>query len=351
MTPGDSTRATMLRTAAFVLVNLIVAIVIVEIVLASVMAFPSAAGVMPRRVRLLFQQVYRHFNRSIIQFEPACARYDAELTYTLKPGQCSFENVEFETGLQINREGLRDDEAALQGPEVIVLGDSHAMGWGVQQDETFARVLARATGRKVLNAGVSSYGTVRAMKLLDRLDTSRLQTLVIQYHDSDVVENLAFREHGGMPPILTAPQYQATVDWYLSRRGYRPGKYIFGLFQKATGLETPDPNAPRMPQLSSVEEAELFLRVLVRGSRTPLDAVRIIVFEASEEIRPPRSFLANVAVLSRRDDQPAHLRRLRPLDVAALLEESDFYHLDDHLRASGHEKIGKALAEVIQSQR
>jgi hypothetical protein len=232
---------------------------------------------------------------------------------------------------------------------VIVLGDSHAMGWGVQQDESFPRVLARASGRKVLNAGVSSFGTMRELRLLDRLDTSRLQTLVVQYHDSDMVENLAFREHGGMPPILTEAQYQATVEWYQARRGYRPGKYLFGLLQKATGLETPDPNAPRMPVLSSVEEAELFLRVLGRGSRKPLDAVRVVVFEASEQIRPPRSFLANVGVLSRRADQPEHIRRLRLLDVAALLEESDFYHLDDHLRASGHDKIARALAAIVVS--
>jgi hypothetical protein len=75
--------------------------------------------------------------------------------------------------------------------------------------------------------------------------------------------------------------------------------------------------------------------------------VQLIVFEASEQIRPPRSFLANVAVISRGDDQPAFIRRLRALDVAPLLEEDDFYRLDDHLRASGHEKIGKALAGLV----
>ncbi len=292
------------RTVAFLLFNVIFAVTVVEIVLATVMGAPSVAGAMPRSVRLLFQQVYRHFNRSIIQFEPACTQYDPQLTYILKPGQCTFENVEFRTEVRANRLGLRDDEAALEAPDVIVLGDSFAMGWGVQQDETLSRVLARASGLKVLNAGISSYGTPRELKLLERLDTSALKFLIVQYHDSDLVENAAFREHNGTLPILTQPQYQATVDWYQARRGYRPGKYVSGLFQKVSGLETPDPNAPRMSVISSVEEAELFLNVLAHGSRTPLDNVRIIVFEASEQIRPPRSFLANVAVISRRDNQP-----------------------------------------------
>jgi hypothetical protein len=33
------------------------------------------------------------------------------------------------------------------------------MGWGVAQDATFAAIIARETGRRVLNAAVSSYGT------------------------------------------------------------------------------------------------------------------------------------------------------------------------------------------------
>jgi hypothetical protein len=338
----------LLRVGAFLLFNLIVAVVVVEIVLVAIMAAPSAAGAMPRNVRVLFQQVYRHFKRSLVQFEPACTQYDPELTYVLRPGQCTFENVEFRTDLRINRAGLRDDDAALEAPEVIVLGDSYAMGWGVQQDETLARVLARTSGLKVLNAGISSYGTVREMKLLDRLDTSQLKVLVVQYHDTDVVENLAFREHGGAIPILSSDQYQATVDWYQARQGYWPGKYLSGLLLKITGLETPDPNAPRMPAaLSSLEEATLFLNVLARGTRTTLEGVKVVVFEASEQIRPPRSFLANMAVASRRDDYPAFIQRLQAVDVAPLLEETDFYDLDDHFRASGHAVVGKALAEAI----
>ena len=340
----------LLGTIAFLLFNVIFALVVVEMVLAVVVATPSAAAAMPRNVRLLFQQVYRHFKRSLIQFEPACTQYDPELTYILRPGRCTFENVEFSTEVRVNRLGLRDDDAALEAPDVVVLGDSYAMGWGVQQEETLERVLAHLSGLKVLNAGISSYGTAREMKLLDRLDTSRMKFLVVQYHDSDIVENLAFREHSGTIPILGPAAYQATVDWYQARQGYWPGKYLSGLFMKISGLETPEPNAPRMPSsISSVEEATLFLNVLAHGTRKPLDDVRLIVFESSEQIRPPRSFLANVAVISRRNDQPAFIRRLHALDVAPLLEEDDFFSLDDHLRASGHEKIGKALAGMLNA--
>jgi hypothetical protein len=344
-------RGRLFRIGAFLLFNLVVAVAVLELLFVTMMASPSAAAALPRNVRVLFQQVYRHFTRSLVQFEPSCAQYDPELTYVLKPGRCSFDNVEFTTELRINRAGLRDEDSALEAPDVIVVGDSYAMGWGVQQDETLSRVLARVSGLKVLNAGISSYGTVRELRLLDRLDTSRMKVLVVQYNATDLVENVAFREHGGAIPILAAGQYQATFDWCQARQGYWPGKYMSGLFLKLTRLETPEPHAARIPSsMSSLEEATLFVDVLARGARKPLDDVTVIVFEASEQIRPPRSFLANVAVVSRGDQQPPHVRRLRALDVAPLLEEQDFYSLDDHLRASGHEKIGRALAEILTAR-
>ena len=74
---------------------------------------------------------------------------------------------------------MRDDEESLKAPEVIVLGDSVAMGWGIEQNETMAQQIEAMAGLKVLNAGISSYGTVREMKLLNRLDLSRVKYLVI----------------------------------------------------------------------------------------------------------------------------------------------------------------------------
>ena len=41
---------------------------------------------------------------------------------------------------------------------LVVLGDSFVWGFGVEEGETFAEVLARSTGAEVVNAGVSGYG-------------------------------------------------------------------------------------------------------------------------------------------------------------------------------------------------
>src|SRR6185369_143664 len=45
-------------------------------------------------------------NRDFIQYNSRCARYDARLTYTLRPGRCTFSNVEFSTVVRTNRAGL-----------------------------------------------------------------------------------------------------------------------------------------------------------------------------------------------------------------------------------------------------
>jgi hypothetical protein len=333
----------------FLAVNLLVAGAIVEGVLVLLLAAPRLTGAMPRPVRQLVQQVYRHFNRSFIQFDPACATYDSELTYTLRPGTCTFENVEFRTAYQINRLGLRDDNDALNAPEVIVLGDSHVMGWGVEQDETLARVLGKSSGKRVLDAGISSYGTAREIRLLERLDVSRLEWLIIQYSDNDWPENRTLRDHGGFLPIMSEAQYQSAVLHYAAQRGYFPGKYLYRILMKVFRLEEPEPDLVTMGNVTPTEEAEAFLNVIAH-SRVPLESVQIIVFEVNEQIRPPRPFIAALEAAHRRADYPIFVQRLRTLDVAALLSPDDFYSLDDHMRAQGHSKVGQALTDIIRTR-
>src|SRR5262245_1272614 len=87
-------------------------------------------------VRLLRMARSYHLNqeRRLIQFQPECATYDPGLTYTLIPSSaCTVASREFSVEYRANRLGLRDDDASLVKPEIVVLGDSHAMGWGVAE--------------------------------------------------------------------------------------------------------------------------------------------------------------------------------------------------------------------------
>ncbi|MGO8056386.1 hypothetical protein, partial [Rhizobium leguminosarum] len=51
--------------------------------------------------------------------------------------------------------------------------------------------IEKISGLRVLNAGISSYGTAREIELLKQLDTSALKFIMIQYCSNDDAENNA----------------------------------------------------------------------------------------------------------------------------------------------------------------
>ncbi len=344
------TIASLRKTLIWVVVNLLITAALLEAIFVLLLHAPRMVAASPKPVQGLVQQMYRHFNRSLIQFEPACARYDPEVTYTLKPGSCTFENEEFSTTVQANRLGLRDSDAALVAPEAIVLGDSHVMGWGVQQDETLARVLARKSGLRVLNAAVSSYATVREMRMLGRLDTSSLKILIIQYADNDMPENRTFFQQHGRLPITSEAQYQTIVRHYQSQQSYLPGKYVYRLFMKVLRLERPEPDQLKMDVLPPAEEADYFLYALEHAGRTDLSNVQVVVFEMNKQ-EPTRPFLAGLDRERQTASRPAWVRRLIVFDVGPRLKPGNFFVVDDHMNASGHQAVGEALAARLKVQR
>ena len=144
--------------------SLFIALLLVEALLVVVLSHPSLISAKDgsvSRVLGILRQYYMESDRAIVQFDPQCFRFDPELTYTLKPeSSCTVVNREHEVEYRANRQGLRDSESALVHPGIVVVGDSHAMGWGVAQSESFPKVLERELKVPVLNAaGVSAART------------------------------------------------------------------------------------------------------------------------------------------------------------------------------------------------
>jgi len=277
-----------------------------------------------------------------IQYDRECARYDPEVTYTLRPGTCVFANDEFSVRVDVNRLGLRDDELSLEAPEIVVLGDSFAMGWGVEQDETFAQLLAKRTGLRVLNAGISSYATARELLTLGRIDTSRLRLIVIQYcRDNDYPENRTFVENGGRLPIMPREAYEALVDQSAQRGGYWLGRNLEGLLKAASGdhpIESPKPDAP--------SEARTFLDVL-RYAPVDLSHVPILLLELDGYGGSDDEFLDAVDAALAAGEAPGSGWRVRTLRLRRSLKRRHFYRLDPHLNAAGHRAVADLILEVL----
>ena len=339
-----------MKALAFIACSIVAAALLVEIVIVSLLHAPWVVGVSPEAMRRGIQQVYRNFNRSLIQFDPRCARYDAGLGYTLKPGTCTFGNIDFENVYRISEPGVRDDPASLDAPEVIVVGNSHAMGWGVDQEQALPQVLARKLGRKVLNAAVPSYGTVREMLMLKRLNTSNLRVLVVQYSDTDLPENQTFRLNANQLPTMNEQQYQTIVRHDGSQRSYYPGKYVYRLLMKILHLEEPEPDQLRLEPMPAAQEAQLFLFTVEHASGVRLDDVQVVAFEINER-RTARPFIAAVDQERRRRGRAPFINRLKAVDVAPQLTRDDFYRLDGHMNGRGHEKVAAALADAIRGTR
>ncbi len=123
-----------------------------------------------------------------------CVKFDKDLIYIPKAGVCEFSNPEFRTNMHFDSErrlNKVDDKIDKDEKIIAVIGDSIAMGWGVQDNETFSYLLQELTGKKVINQGVSSYGTIREIKRLKRSKYyNQVDTIIIQYHVNDKGENI-----------------------------------------------------------------------------------------------------------------------------------------------------------------
>ena len=328
------------------LFSLVVSLAISEAFFSLLLSHPAWLARMPANVLSHVRAYYLHHDRTLVQAMPECARYDPGLFYTLKPGACRFQAREFDVEVRVNSAGLRDDEESLEAPEVIVAGDSFAMGWGVQQDEAFPQAIAKASGLRVLNAGVPSYGTVREMRLLDRLDTSRLRWLLIQYDDNDEPENQAYFEAQNQLVIHPEGTYARDVRRDASRHGYWFGKTSFEILH---GILEPEP-LPAAAEVTPKEEARYFANALIHATRRDLSSVRIIVFE----LQPYRvSQSAFETALMREISLAGHkpyIRGMQLLDLHGVVGPEDYYVLDDHLRAQGHAKLARLLMAEMREE-
>ena len=144
-------------------------------------------------IKSIQKKIYSRGYRNIWQLNSSCTSFDKELLYKPNIGKCNFSNPEFQTELNFNEFSREHNLKKIypnQNDYILVLGDSVAMGWGVNDLETFPYLLEELLNRRVYNLAVSSYGTVREIK---RLKLSpyyeNSKTIIIQYNSNDIYEN------------------------------------------------------------------------------------------------------------------------------------------------------------------
>lgn len=344
------------KSLVFVLYN----IMVIGIVLSSIELYfdhlLNHPDEIPHSFKKAFEDYYSYYDRKIIQYNRNTARYDEDLFYTLKSGSFEFNNREFNTQYNVNSLGLRDDELSLNDPKIVVVGDSYAMGWGVKQEETFSELLQSSLQETVLNAGISSYGTVREMESLNRIDLSQVEYLIIQYCMNDESENKAYYEFNNQLNISSKHTYDQTVKLYEENVNYYPLKYSSKLLSALilgndimNPIDHPTDSSDLIQTMNStsLNDAQLFLNVLMNSSH--IDSIPNIIVTHLDYF-PPSQFFDHLRGQLQLKKYKRLADRLILLDMTEYLNMHDFFALDHHLNAKGHEKVFMALHNLIENQ-
>lgn len=294
------------------------------------------------------QDIYFQYLRNIPSFQMGLGKYDPDLFYTLKPSNSNSHsvrpsyavnsNIEFSNTYKINSQGIRDDEISLDFPEIIILGDSHTMGWGVEEDETFSNLLEQKMEKKILNTGIVSYGTARQYLMFNKLKIDSCKTIILQYCSNDMRENQSFVENGYQLKISSEEEYQFRYKRNFLHANYYPFKFSFESFaHQIRRLEKPKEYEPveLLDQVSNFFAIVKLLKEVFDGE--------IIIFNLESYDTTDKYFLAFKKYM-----EEHHLEKIQLIDFSKKLKENDYFIIDGHINVSGHQKVSDEIGKILK---
>jgi|GEM_PF-5500459 len=292
------------------------------------------------------QLLYLHSIRNIYY---DCMQFSSEeYVYKMKPGQCNLKNIEFDTILTHDAEGFRNQRTA-SGYDVATIGDSHAQGWGVTDDQTFSNLLESQFGYPTKNLGIASYGTMRELEVLDEYGKDA-KYVILQYCDNDFGENSAAL-------TLSKEDFRSQVEarWLNRIATYKQGKAMgykkplsdLGVMIRDRSYTSKSKWRKSAERRNMEQEASVFGQIIERY-RPLLEGKRLVVFESADSGLNSTRFAETFG---------SELRKLnwlsvRVIDTTKDLKLNDYYFLDGHPKPIGHRKLAAALAgEISQWER
>lgn len=313
-------------------------------------------------------------------------RHDPLLGWAHRPGREGvFETDQFRTHVRINRKGLRDREHSYGRPDdtkrILVIGDSFAWGFGVEEAERFSELLEASMGIEVINAGISGYSTDQSLLWLKSEGARYDYDFVVgvfpgnDHYDNHLARNyfiynkprfeivgdsLALR---GVP--VPKPPRRLLLERYLRRRSVlanRLSRSLRGSYEralsrseKALALHTEVFGQPAPPWA-----------LLRRGeSGDPFGLMRAIVDEVRSVARQngagfmmvstPRYWIGDEMAGGSYEDLVAAIRSagILLLDVESLpgFDHASMVIPDDgHWSPEGHVFLAEELAGIIEQQ-
>jgi lysophospholipase L1-like esterase len=156
-------------------------------------------------------------------------RYDAELGWFPIPNASSSFTGTRTIAVRNNSLGLRDIEHdRTPRPTALFLGDSFVWGYDVEANERFTELLRKdLPGMRIVNAGVSGYGTDQEYLLLQRIwGEIKPDVVVLMFCvGNDRIDNTANVRNGGyLKPYL---QQAADGAWRFAGQPVPQSRYVY----------------------------------------------------------------------------------------------------------------------------
>ena len=344
----------------------------------SVLKHRYEKGVIAERVFL--DKVFRASVTSIRPLPQYVGVYDTLTYYWNAPGSYNLAVFDADYTVHHNVHGLRVHRNKLpktKKPAVAVLGDSHAYGIGVEDEETYAGRLVE-NGFPLSLVACSSFGTAREVLKTTALCRAGIidtpEVLVVHYCPNDLPENLSFVRNDFTLKKKSAASYHKnfTRDIYdvtfaevydklpvymslpLMARGI--SNKITALFSRSTFTYFTHPQPySTSPAAQSVTPEDAFTEVMAYMLRDSLfhNVQQLIVLNAMSpayhsrsEIKSEESLLSSsVAVLQQRFPAVSMSTLFIPEDMQAQL----YFTMDDHTNVEGHAWYAEALKQRIQN--
>ena len=280
-------------------------------------------------------------NRVVWQAKKDCVEYDEQLIYVPRINfTCEFNNVEYKTNLNFDEQGRKSNYRKILKKNltdlefnngIAVLGDSIAMGYGVNDNQVFSALLEKKIKRPVYNLAVSSYATDRE---IIRLSKSKLintvDTIIIIYSDNDIGENLATNN------LSSKKNAQELFNKIISNEFDS-----FNKFRKMVryAIQIPLQELRRKTHyIDWRKHEEQFINVLRRYPFIHDKKIYVIVVPTSLE---RRNYYKNF--------EPKYYKEYKLEFLYVQNEKEDYYLIDGHPNYKGHEKIADFIYNKLKS--
>lgn len=300
-------------------------------------------------------------------------KYDSLLGWVHEPGQEGvFETPQFHTLVRINEKGLRDRSHSYErqnGTErILVLGDSFAWGYGVEESERFSQLLEKSLDAEVINAGVSGYSTDQEL-LWYQNEGSKYETdlVILVVAGNDVSDN----ESNLVSTIYYKPKFQLKNGELLLGDTPVPqtsprGKLVYALSQRSalayflvqryfdllsayhrSKAGSPPPNISASETKSQAQPFELTIALIdeIRNIAESKNAKFMIVTTDRWWNSPSEETYDDfVKALQTEGFLVLDVEAMPGFDSAAMLIPED-----GHWSQSGHEFVAAKIQEFIES--